>query len=96
MPPPPQTWFAGQAPQLMKLQQPSLAGPQLNPSDAQVFGVHGRGAQTLGLPPAPQAWQSGQAMPQSSVPPHPSLAMPQSNPSPAQVFVVQHAPLTQV
>jgi len=57
------------------LPQPSLAGPQLMPRSAHVFGAHDPLPHTA-KPPPPQTEPDGHA-PQESTLPHPSFAGPQ-------------------
>ena len=62
--------------------------PQFLPCAAQVVGVQGVGAQTLGVPPAPQGSPAPQ-VPHGSTELQPSLMVPQSLPWAAQVVGVQ-------
>jgi len=89
---PSQAWFVPQVPQSSIPPQPSPCMPQLDPSEAQVAGVHMTvWPQTLGMPPPPHV--SGMVqVPQSSVPPQPSPCMPQLKPSAAQVVGVHAVP----
>ncbi len=62
--------------------------PQFLPWAAQVVGVQGVGAQTLGVPPAPQV-SPGPQVPHESTELQPSLMVPQSFPWAVQVVGVQ-------
>jgi hypothetical protein len=85
---PPQIWGALQVPHSMSPPQPSPAGPQLNPSWAQLIGVQlPDEPQTFGLPP-PQIWGALQ-VPHSMSPPQPSPTGPQLYPSWGQVLGTQ-------
>jgi hypothetical protein len=90
----PQTWPAGQLPQVRGRPQPSPMVPQYWPPFAavQVMAVQpAPGAQTFATPPPPHTWPVGQAA-QLRMPPQPSPMVPQYWPlTGAQVRGVQPA-----
>jgi hypothetical protein len=85
LPPPPQLWPSGQAPQSSSPPQPSPAGPQPRFCDEQVRGTQPDvPPHWLSRPPPPQVCGAAQ-VPQFRTPPQPSPIGPQVAPAEAQV-----------
>ncbi len=97
-PPPPQVVPAAQVPHIKRPPQPSLTGPQLAPTDAQVRRTHATPASDappephwLARPPPPQVVPAAQ-VPHIRRPPQPSLTGPQFAPTDAQLRGTQVEP----